>query len=90
MYLVTFHHYAGRAVSGSKSLKINGQWNNGIGSECNKWLRIKFQFVQEAVENQEGHCPRSSSATSKIHQLRHQTLPHQDPVFTLFLFHICR
>lgn len=43
------------------------QWHRG--GDSNKWLWIKFQFVQEAVANQEGHCPRSSSATSKIPQL---------------------
>lgn len=80
-----------RPVSGSKSPKINGQWNNGIASECNKWLWIKFQFVQEAVENQEGHCPHSSSATSKIHQLQATDAARTGSCFHsffFFLFHI--
>lgn len=67
------HSSSGRAGLGSERKQVCNdhwpveQWHRG--GHSNKWLRIKFQFAQEAVANQEGHCPRSSSATSKIHQL---------------------
>lgn len=75
---------------------IIGQWNNGTGGgDSNKWLWIKFQFVQEAVANQEGHCPRSSSATSKIPQLPAPDAAQAGSCFSQFgfffnrtLFHI--
>lgn len=44
--------------------------NDGSGIKGELLLRIDLQCAQETVENQEGRCPGSSSAASKIHPLQ--------------------
>lgn len=68
------------------TVSLNPDLAPGVNSSSESTSSLQ----EETVENQEGRCPRSSSAASKIHPLQGPAAPSllRSFAISLFLFHV--